>query len=77
MGAKEPKGNRSGLELRPEVFILGKMLLSCLTGERSRGTSLIVQWIRTRLPMQRRWVRSLVREDPMCPQATKPVCHHY
>ena len=37
----------------------------------------MVQWIRTRLPAQRRWVRSLVREDPPCPQATKPARHHY
>ena len=41
------------------------------------GTSLVVQWLRIRLPMQRTWVRSLVREDPTCCGATKPVRHNY
>jgi len=27
--------------------------------------------------MQRTWVPSLVREDPMCLGAAKPVCHNY
>ena len=39
--------------------------------------SLVVQWLRTHLPMQGTWVRSLVREDPMCHGATKPVCHDF
>ena len=41
------------------------------------GTSLVVQWLRIRLPMQGTWVRALVREDPTCHGATKPVCHNY
>ena len=41
------------------------------------GTSLVKQWLRIRLPMQGTWVRSLVREDPTCCEATKPVCHNY
>ena len=41
------------------------------------GASLEVQWLRIRLPMQRTWVRSLVREDPTCHGATKPVRHNY
>ena len=28
------------------------------------GASLVAQWLRIRLPMQRTWVRALVREDP-------------
>ena len=39
------------------------------------GTSLVVQWLRIRLPMQRTRVRSLVQEDPTCHGATKPVRH--
>ncbi|KAJ8776418.1 hypothetical protein J1605_015533 [Eschrichtius robustus] len=39
-------------------------------------TSLVVQWLRIRLPMQGTRVRSLVREDPTCRGATKPVCHN-
>ena len=39
--------------------------------------SLVVQWLRICLPMQGTWVRGLVREDPTCHGATKPVCHNY
>ena len=38
-------------------------------------TSLIVQWIRIRLPMQGTWVQSLVQEDSTCFGAIKPVHH--
>ena len=40
-------------------------------------TSLVVQWLRIRLPMQGTWVRSLVEEDPTCCGTTKPVRHNY
>ena len=39
--------------------------------------SLVAQWLRIRLPMQRTRVRALVREDPTCRRATKPVRHNY
>ena len=39
--------------------------------------SLVAQWLRIRLPMQGTWVRALVREDPICCGATKPVRHNY
>ena len=41
------------------------------------GTSLVAQWLRIRLPMQGTRVRALVREDPTCRGATKPVRHNY
>uniref|UniRef100_A0A8C6FBZ8 Hikeshi-like N-terminal domain-containing protein n=1 Tax=Monodon monoceros TaxID=40151 RepID=A0A8C6FBZ8_MONMO len=41
------------------------------------GTSLVAQWLRICLPMQGTRVQSLVREDPTCHGATKPVCHNY
>ena len=41
------------------------------------GTSLVVQWLRIRLPIQGTWVRALPREDPTCHGATKPVRHNY
>ena len=45
---------------------------------RSEGrTSLVAQWLRTRLLMQGIQVQALVREDPTCCGATKPVCHNY
>ena len=42
-----------------------------------RGTSLVAQWLRIHLPMQGTRVRSLVRDDPTCHRATKPVRHNY
>ncbi|KAJ8784723.1 hypothetical protein J1605_008074 [Eschrichtius robustus] len=39
--------------------------------------SLVVQWLRIHLPMQGTRVRALVREDPTCRAATKPVRHNY
>ena len=43
----------------------------------THGTSLVAQWLRIPLPVQGTWVRSLVREDPTCHGAAKPVCHNY
>ena len=40
-------------------------------------TSLVAEWLRICLPMQVTQVRSLVREDPTCCKATKPVRHNY
>ena len=39
------------------------------------GTSLVAQWLRIHLPMQRTQVRALVREDPTRRGATKPLSH--
>ena len=41
------------------------------------GASLVAQWLRICLPMQGTRVRALVREDPTCRGATKPVRHDY
>ena len=41
------------------------------------GTSLVAQWLRICLPRQGTQVRGLVREDPPCRGATKPVRHNY
>ena len=40
------------------------------------GTSLVAQWLRIRLPMQGTRVQALVREDPTCSRATRPVHHN-
>ena len=42
-----------------------------------RGSSLVAQWLRIRLPVQGTRVRALVREDPTCRGATKPMRHNY
>ena len=39
--------------------------------------SLVVQWLRNHLPMQGTRVQALVRVDPTCRGATKPVQHNY
>ena len=39
--------------------------------------SLVAQWLRIRLPRQGTRVRALVREDPTCRGATKPMRHTY
>ena len=44
---------------------------------RRNRASLVVQWLRVRLPMQGTQVRAPVREDPTCRRATKPVSHNY
>ena len=41
------------------------------------GASLVVHWLRIHLPLQGTQVPFLVREDPTCLGATKPVCHNY
>ena len=41
------------------------------------GTSLVAQWLTIRLPVQGTQVLFLVREDPTCRGAIKPVSHNY
>ena len=41
------------------------------------GASLVAQWLRICLPMQGTRVRALVRGDPTCRRATKPMHHNY
>ena len=41
------------------------------------GASLMVQWLKSYLAMQRTLVWSLVREDPIFCGVTKSVCHNY
>ena len=45
--------------------------------DKQPGASLVAQWLRIRLSMQGTRVRALVREDPTCRGATKPMCHNY
>ena len=53
-------------------------LHSCIFIFNSKSrASLVAQWLRIRLPMQGTRVRALVREDPTCRGATKPMRHNY
>ncbi|KAJ8788734.1 hypothetical protein J1605_005030 [Eschrichtius robustus] len=45
-------------------------------GPRTAMTSLVAQWLEIRLPVQETRARALVREDPTCRGATKPVSHN-
>ena len=58
-------------------FSINKIILWFLLSKWKRGAFLVAQWLRIRLPMQGTQVRSLVREDPTCHGATKPVHHNY
>ena len=63
------------------VQVEGKLLLlkgaSGKVLEEHVRASLVAQWLRICLPMQGTRVRALVREDPTCRGATKPVRHNY
>ena len=48
-----------------------------IKSERKVGTLLVAQWLRIHLPMQGTRVWALVREDPTCHGATKPVRHYW
>mgnify|MGYP006996599768 CR=1 FL=1 len=39
--------------------------------------SLKLQGLRTHLPIQDTWVRSLIWDDPICPAAAKPLNHNH
>ena len=43
---------------------------------KTRGASLVAQWLGVCLPMQGTRVRALVWEDPTCRGATGPVSHN-
>ena len=49
----------------------------CRNKKLYRWTSLVVQWLRICLPVQRTWAWSLIQEVSTCFRATKPVCYNY
>ena len=53
------------------AFIISYIIMRML--KRRLGVSLMVQWLRIQLPMQRKLVRSLIREDSTCHVAMKPT----
>ena len=58
-------------------FHLTFFFINILSRESTTGTSLMAHLLRIRLLMQGTRVRTLVREDPTCRGATKPVSHNY
>ena len=68
-GKPEYQGSQRKKKMGEGIFLYGN--------EDSFRASLVAQWLRIRLPMQGTRVRALVREDPTCRGATKPVCHNH
>ena len=66
---------RLGRRLRDSGFSL-KLCPGREVKNTKEGTSLVGQQLRVRLPMQGTRVRCLVREDPTCHGATRPVRHN-
>ena len=60
--------HQEALEMRGQAWGCGPKLLG--------RTSLVAWWLRIHLPVQATQLRSLVREDPTCHRATKPVHHN-
>ena len=54
-----------------------KLFYQTFIKNRIWGASLVARWLRICLPMQGTRVGALVREDPTCRRATKPVRHNY
>ena len=65
-----------GLLTRKIAFYIFKTKINQIQESNERA-SLVVKWLRIRVPTQGTWVLALVREDPTCCGATKPLCHNY
>ena len=82
-GTKIPHALGCGQKLKtknPTILLLSHVeffLYAFWRLKRTSWASLVEQLLRIRLPMQGTWVRSLVREDPTCRGAMKPVHHNY
>ena len=72
-----PKKIKIELPYDPAIPLLGIYPEKTIIQKGSCGTSLVVQWLRIRLPVQETWLWALVREDPTCCGAPEPVCPSY
>ncbi|KAJ8779504.1 hypothetical protein J1605_012388 [Eschrichtius robustus] len=68
---------QSNWACEPQLLSLRVWTLCSATGEATITIITVTQWLRICLPMQGTLVRALVREDPTCRGATKPVRHNY
>ena len=69
-----------GMTLKWDVYLSGLVSMTLPEDSESNSaiwTSLVVQWLRILLPMQRTQVRSLFQEDSTGHRTTKPVHHNY
>ena len=67
-----PKKIKIELPYDPAIPLLGIYPEKTIIQKGSCGTSLVVQWLRIRLPVQETWLWALVREDPTCCGAPEP-----
>ncbi|KAJ8783826.1 hypothetical protein J1605_008869 [Eschrichtius robustus] len=76
-GSHMPRSNEAR---EPQLLSLRVWSLCSTTREAAtewlERASLVAQWLRIHLPMQGTRVRALVREDPTCRGATKPMRHN-
>ena len=70
---KKNTKNQEYNQINPEFLGVG----SGYVLKSSLGASLVAQWLRIHLPMQGTQVWTVVREDPTCHGATKPMRHNY
>ena len=68
---------RTTVQITQAAFSVSSWLETRGWSKTEWGASLVAQWLRICLPMQGTRVRALVREDPTCRGATKPVRHNY
>ena len=79
-GYGNQKIDRLGIHCRMDTIkreLVNWKIIGGSQSEHSQRASLVGQWLRIRLPMQGTQVWTLVREDPTCRGATKPVRHNY
>ena len=62
---------------KTHLWVKGEQTNNELSQESTVGTSLVAHWLRVRLPVRGTRVWALVREDPTCRRATRPVRHSY
>ena len=72
-------GNKNTLRdiITMDTFYIFVKTTECTTSIVNPGASLVTQWGRIYLPMQKACVQILVQEDPKCLGATKPMHHIY
>ena len=64
-------------QIHSNISVSLSLSIPSSTLNQSKGASLVAQWLRICLPMQRTRVRALVLEDPTCRRAAKPLSHNY
>ena len=73
--SSDPTSQLRCRKVNPQRLI--RVLLTDQIKRTDVGTSLVAQWLRIHLPMHGTRVRALIREDPTCRGATKPLRHNY